>query len=317
MKKILVTGGLGYVGGRIVAELLQDLNAEIYIDSRRTNVDVVNLFSSDRVFLTSEMKNIGDTEVFSRSYFAVIHLAALNEIDSLKFPVQAVEFNVQRSVILLEKAVKSGVGKFIYFSTAHVYGSPLVGNITEETNCRPVHPYSITHKNFEDHLLAARDNGRIDGIVLRLSNAYGSPIWSSVDRWTLLINDLCKQVAETGHLKLNSSGLQQRDFITLTDVARAVCFILDKDPTTTGNGLFNLGGNNTRSILEMAHLVKDCGEEVYNKEVVLDLPVSNDSKVEVALRYSSQKLMELGFNWTGDERSEIINMHKFCKQVFS
>jgi len=84
---------------------------------------------------------------------------------------------------------------------------------------RPVHPYAITHHAAEDFVLAAHDEKRLMGYVIRLSNGFGAPAHAGVDRWTLLVNDLCRQAVQTRQLILRSAGCLGRP-------AEMVCLIL-------------------------------------------------------------------------------------------
>ena len=61
-------------------------------------------------------------------------------------------------------------------------------------------PYAITHRAAEDFTLMFASRGKLDARVVRLSNAFGAPAHGSVDRWTLLVNDLCRQAVETKKL---------------------------------------------------------------------------------------------------------------------
>ncbi len=317
-KKILITGGLGYVGGRIVKALLDTGEFIIYIATRKNTIE--GFFEKNEL-----LKIINSKEVFSfdhsfeHTFECIIHLAAFNEIDCVKHPVEAAEFNIISSLILLQKAIQSKSKHFIYFSTAHVYGSPLQGKIDENVLPRPVHPYSITHKAFEDYLLAARDKNEINGIVFRLSNSFGVPINKDVNRWTLLINDLCKQAALGNQLKLNSSGLQQRDFITLTDVVNAVLFIINLNKEETKDGLFNLGGNYTKSIIEITNLVSERAQIILKKEMQIVLPAIKETPTEnlKPLQFSSEKLKSIGFKWTNDINEEIDHLLVFCNEQFT
>ena len=115
---------------------------------------------------------------------AIVHLAAMNEMDCARDPAAALEVNTALTLRLLNAAVAAGVRRFVYLSTAHVYGAPLRGHIDERALPRPVHPYAITHRAAEDFVLAAFDAGRIEGVVLRLSNGVGAPAHAAVDRWT-------------------------------------------------------------------------------------------------------------------------------------
>lgn len=319
-KKILVTGGLGYVGGRIVRALLESDNYEVHVTSRTLRIDKT-LFKENRFLKLISSDNVFNSkENLEHCYECIIHLAAYNEIDCLKYPIEAAEFNIVSSLILLQKSVKAFCKQFIYFSTAHVYGIPLHGKIDESLITRPIHPYAITHKAFEDFVLAARDKNEIDAIVFRLSNSFGSPIDKNVNRWTLLINDLCKQVVVSDCLTLNSNGIQERDFITLTDVAAAVIHILNLSKEDKVDGLFNLGGNYTKRIIDIAELIKQRAMLVLNKKIEIKVPLSKDNinKSEILpLNFSSEKLRITGFEWSNNIIEEIDNLLIFCNLNFN
>jgi UDP-glucose 4-epimerase len=318
MKKILVTGGLGYVGGRIILHLLSLGNYEVYISTRRKTVETAGLFPRGDVSIIDAAQLEDNNYFFPVIFDSIIHLAGWNEIDSAKDPVSASEYNIISSLKLLRLAIKNNTKQFIYFSTAHVYGSPLQGNITEKSLARPIHPYAISHKGFEDFVLAARDKGEIDGIVLRLSNSFGAPVWPDVNRWSLLVNDLCKQAIRTGVLRLNSNGLQERDFIPLSDVAAATAFFLETEKTATGNGLFNLSGNCTLTVLEMTSIIKERCREILQKDIPVSLLSGGVTGTGTAhLQLRNDKLKALGFTPRLNTTEEIDNLLIFCKIHFS
>ena len=192
--------------------------------------------------------------------------------------------------------------------------------IDESLITRPVHPYAITHKAFEDFALAARDKNEIDAVVLRLSNSFGTPINKDVNRWTLLINDLCRQAVVSDCLILNSNGLQERDFITLTDVVGAVIHILNLSKADKADGLFNLGGNYTRRIIDIAGLIKERTMLIVNKKVEIKIPASQNSSSDsktLPLNFSSEKLKLTGFKWRNNIIEEIDNLLIFCNLHFN
>ncbi len=78
---------------------------------------------------------------------------------------------------------------------------------------------------------------------------------SGVNRWTLVFNGLCRQAMTSGEMVVKSSGKQQRDFIPLHDVAVAVDHFLFKNPKKWDDGLFNLGGDCSLSIVEVAKTI--------------------------------------------------------------
>ena len=104
----------------------------------------------------------------------MIHAAGMNAQDCAENPVGALGFNGVSTARLVQASIRAGVSKFIYFSTAHVYCSPLTGEI-DVTSCpRNLHPYASTHLAGEYALMSAAqgDNG-LTGIILRLSNVIG------------------------------------------------------------------------------------------------------------------------------------------------
>ena len=111
----------------------------------------------------------------------IIHAAGMNARDCAADPLGAMNFNGLATKRLVEAASRSGVKKFIYLSTAHIYASPLVGNITEKTLPQNSHPYATSHLAGESAVLHANDCGIIRGLVIRLSNAYGAPTHKNVN----------------------------------------------------------------------------------------------------------------------------------------
>ena len=92
-KKILITGGLGYVGGRIVQGFLNSNDWEVYVSSR--NLTVPDAFKNFESLVLLESKDVFSTEKpFKCSFDCIVHLAAFNEIDCAKFPIESAEFNI-------------------------------------------------------------------------------------------------------------------------------------------------------------------------------------------------------------------------------
>jgi len=243
----------------------------------------------------------------------VIHLAAMNEVDCLNDPEGAILTNIVGTFKLLKSAEGEGVKKIIYFSTAHVYGSPLAGEIKETTLTRPINPYAITHRASENFLCLYNKRKKMKGIIVRLSNCMGAPVDFNVNRWMLLVNDLCRQAVENKKLVLRSTGLQKRDFITLFDVERAVLHFLKQDIGKYEDSIFNLGGECTISIIEMAKKVADRCEKVMGFKPEIVRPKLKKEKNSPALYYNIDKLKSTGFLLKGNIYKEIDDTLELCK----
>ena len=312
--KILISGGTGYLAGRI-AQYLNDIGGydivlitrmKIYEKKNNSNFPIVQInWGSD--------KNL---QQICNGVDIIIHLAGTNAKDSMSDPIMALEFNAIITGKFLNIAVKSGVQKFIYFSTAHVYKSPLMGIITEDTLPTSLHPYATSHKAGEDIVLGAHSRKEIEGIVFRLSNAFGLPVNKESNCWNLVVNDLCKQIITTGEMKLTSSGMQRRDFISINDVCNAINHIIKLPKSNESRNIFNLGGEWSPTIWELANEIKNISKEVIGNEPRLTrIKPLYDEQTEI-LEFKINKLKKTGFSLLNNKEEEIIKLLEFCKQNF-
>lgn len=314
---ILITGGLGYVGGRVANYLKEkEPRTHILLTTRNRNRKLPQWTEK---FTILEMDILDESSIANclrdKDINIIIHLAALNEIDSIKDPKLALEVNTKGTYRLLNLAYKKGIKNFIYFSTFHVYGDILESVITEETPTRPFHPYAITHRAAEDFVNYFKHYYGLKTLIFRLSNGYGYPMHKEVNRWTLVFNDLCKQAVTGDKIVLKSSGKQYRDFISLHDVARAVHHFIFIIPDKWGDGLYNLGGNCSMSILEVAQKISDIYKSKYKKEIKIKTKQDNGNLIALKpVKYDIEKLMGTGFNLKGDMIFEIERTMHLCKE---
>lgn len=313
---VLITGGLGYVGGRIAHYLVKHSDYNVRITTRKVP-DNVPVWLNKCDIVQVDLVSPDNLQAVCDGVRYILHLAGTNEIVSAASPETALMVTGLGTVKLLEAAERAGVERFIYFSTAHIYGAPLQGTITEQSLPRPVHPYAITHKVAEDFVLAAHDRKILSGMVLRLSNGFGAPMLPQVDRWTLLVNDLCRQAVTEKSLTLHSSGMQKRDFITLHDVCRIALHCIGLPGELCGDGLFNVGGELSMSIIDMARVIAERCSITLGFQSDINRPLQSANEGEYDLTYSIDKLKSTGFMLTGDIISEIDSTLLFCRRVFS
>jgi UDP-glucose 4-epimerase len=313
--KILITGGTGYLAGRI-AQYLNNKNGYQIIIGTSKYLEVQRISSKFNV-LHINWDSDENLQLICKGIDTIIHLAGINASDSLSDPIKALEFNGVNTGKLLRSAVKSGVTKFIYFSTAHVYKNPLIGIITEETLPLSLHPYATSHRAGEDMVLAAHSRNEIEGIVFRLSNSIGAPVNKETNCWMLLANDLCKQVIISGKMKLVTNGMQRRNFITITDVCRAVEYFLKFDFVLSKHNLFNLGGNWSPSVWELAVIISRLSANILGYEPQITRIKPSSSDIPENLEYKISKLEETGFIFCNNHEEEILKLLQFCNSNFS
>ena len=309
--KLLITGGFGYLGGRLAQFLASQAGYEILLGSRQ-HAAPPRWLPQAKVAQTQWDSQAGLEEICTGAD-AVVHLAGMNAQDCAADPVAALELNAVATARLLQAAVQQGVRRFIYLSTVHVYGSPLAGVITEETCPVSLHPFAASHRAGEDVLRAAHQRGEIEGVVIRQSNGYGAPAHKDANCWMLLLNDLCRQAVTTQRMVLRSPG-QRRDFVTLTDACRAIRHLLELPTVKLGDGLFNVGGGWSPTISEMTqHVAARIHAVTGNSPEILRKEDQNTESAEL-LDYRMKKLIGTGFNVSGNGNvdQEIDRLIRFC-----
>ena len=311
---ILITGGFGYIGGRLAKMISTNTKHRVILGSRKPKKTPSQLpgVSSVLTQWDSPESLIG----IMHGIDVVIHASGMNAQDCENDPDIAFQVNGVATSNLLMAAIKKKVGRFIYLSTIHVYGSPLAGRITEDSPTKASHPYATSHQAGEDAVLTESKKGNIKGIVVRLSNAFGSPVYNDVNCWMLLVNDLCRQAVVNRSLVMTSSGKQRRDFVTLFDVVRAISHLLHLPKEQLEDGVFNVGGNWAPCVIDMALLIQSRCSDVLDfvPEIIRPEPSSCESAFD--LEYRIDKLLSTGFSLTGCVDDEVDTTLLLCQDVF-
>ena len=308
--RILITGASGLVGSRLTADLerhgyairLASRNPEFVLHSSQ---DVKYIDWGDESSLLAACQDVQ----------IIIHAAGMNAQDCSLNPSGALLANGVASAKLAIAARRAGVGRLIYFSTAHVYVNPLSGTITEDICPTNLHPYASSHLAGEFALRYAGQDGSMQVLVLRMSNAFGSPLFPQSNCWTLLVNDLCRQFAQKGRLQLVSNGQQWRDFIPLADVCAVVTRLLDCKKDFNSLGVLNLGGRSMQ-VIEMAELVRARVAAVYGHLPAIQMPTTSLKNDTAFLNYRCDKLVDLIGPLNKDISGEIDGLLAFCMQHF-
>lgn len=310
--RILITGGFGFIGGRL-GQYLQARGHQIILGTRKIsgspewlpNAEVANINWDNDLSLQTVCEDVG----------VIIHAAGMNSQQCAEDPVLSLAFNGLATARLVRAAGLKGVRLFIYLSTAHVYAAPLIGTISENTCPVNRNPYAYSHRAGEDSLLSFRRKGIINGTVLRVSNAIGSPAYKDVNCWQLLVNDLCRQAVEKREMVLNTTGLQQRDFIAINDVCDLISQLISIDSRPLPE-IINVGSSYSRSILAMAELIQDRCAVIFGYRPPLHYPKSNTEEINTALNYRTLAFEQINFEPRNDVNSEIDNLLVFCQDNF-
>lgn len=289
--KVLVTGGFGYLGGRLVLGLAARGHQPVLAGRRIRESGSLGLPSVTLdVLAPIEMLR---ASLRSNEVEAIVHLASLDEIESVSDPELALRVSGEGTRRLIEAAQAEGIERLVYFSTFHVYGRRPPSLITEDVPTRASHPYAIAHLAGEGFCREANEAGRVRCVAFRMSNGYGAPADLSVERWSLAHNGFCREATLDGRVTLLTSGVQRRDLVWLDDVAQAVHLVLLAPADQLGEAVFNLGGGWAPTIFELASIVAERAQSVLGREVPVIRPASGPDSPELV--YSIDRLRELGY----------------------
>jgi UDP-glucose 4-epimerase len=122
--------------------------------------------------------------------------------------------------------------------------------------------------------------------------------------WRTLTSDLCRQAVLEKRMEMRTDGLQERNFITKTDIARAVHHLIALPKTDASNGLFNLGGSKSQTLLAMANMIQERAQNKFGVEIPLHRPEPTTTDIQ-HLKFDTRKLLDTGFLLTEDAPGEI------------
>ncbi len=309
---ILITGATGLIASRL-AGYLHLKGFKLRLGSRSGSVPYE--LSNTEVVVTDWLD---DKTLLSacNGVDVVIHAAGMNASDSAHNPLDAIIVNGVGTARLALAAVKSKVRKIIYLSTAHIYSDPLSGRISEECFANNIHPYASSHLAGEFAVRQVARNSEIQVLALRLSNAFGAPLSHHSNCWMLLVNDLCKQIAVTKKIKLNTAGMQWRDFIPISNLCNIFEKLIESKFDFNNFGVINVGGR-AMQVIEMAELIQIRAEIYFKEKIIIERPEKIQNTQVKKLDYCCDRLINLIGPLQLDFMGEIDTLLEFCNINYS
>ncbi|MBM7573629.1 NAD-dependent epimerase/dehydratase family protein [Aquibacillus albus] len=291
--KVLVTGGAGFIGSHVVEALHRAQYAVTIIDlssdSHRYQAMNIPYYGID----------INNKEKLEKAFElekpdVVIHLAAQVDVkQSIIAPKDDAKTNILGTIYLLEAAKKFHVKKFIYASSAAVYGEPHYLAIDEEHPKQPLSFYGISKLTGEQYVQAFSTIHGLSYTILRYANVYGPG--SSKKLNNDVINIFLSKMMNKQKPEVFGDGKQTRDFIYVKDIASATIAALYHGDNQT----LNISTNHGTSINELIHsinsLLEDEVEPVYHPKRegdILDSYLDNGNAKEYLTWYPNSTLMD-------------------------
>ncbi|MEA3316818.1 MAG: SDR family oxidoreductase, partial [Bacteroidota bacterium] len=245
MKKILVTGGAGYIGSVLVRQLLEKNYKVKVLDILNFGGDsLVELFNNPNFeFQKGDVRLNKDIEQAIEGVDAIVNLAAIvGDPACAKEPNVAKETNFEAIKTLYDLANKKGISKFVFASTCSNYGKMTDPTkfITEESELAPISLYAETKVATEQFLLGQNESNICKPTCLRFSTVYGL---SPRMRFDLTVNEFTKELALDRELVIFGEQFW-RPYCHVVDLARSVSTVLEADESKVAFDVFNVGDTN-------------------------------------------------------------------------
>lgn len=234
--KVLVTGGAGFIGSHVADMFLEAGHEVVIVDNLSTGRER-NINPRAR-FYKIDIRDPELSKVFEQERPEVVdhHAAQMDVRKSVVDPVYDADVNILGTLNLLEACRKAGVRKVVYISSGGAaYGEPVYLPCDEKHPIDPLCPYGVTKHTVEHYLFLYRELYGLDYAVLRYPNVYGprQDPYGEAGVVAIFTGLMLKRKPVT----INGTGEQERDFVYVTDCARANLMVAVPGPT----GIYNLG----------------------------------------------------------------------------
>jgi ADP-L-glycero-D-manno-heptose 6-epimerase len=249
MKRILVTGGTGFIGSALTKRLIKEGHEVIITGTSRENCP------EGAIFLPVHLYGIDWTQLCRLDM--TFHQAGNNDTLDKDFN-QMLRANLYAPIQLFHRALKGGCKKFVYASSTAIYGNSPAPYIESETSLNPLNFYADSKARFEKFALHFGLENEVDCVGLRYCNVYG-PGEAHKGRRASMIHQMAQTMLQERRPRLFKDGTQKRDWAYIDDVVEANI----RASKFTGVDIFNIGSGKAASFNEII--------KVLNKELNLTI----------------------------------------------
>ncbi len=296
-KRILVTGGAGYIGSILVQFLLQAGYKVVILDKLMHGVDpLINFLKNpppNLSIIIGDIQNKDDVQRSLENIHAVIHLAAIVGDPACAADSElAVNVNFNATVRLADMCKKRKIKRFIFASTCSVYGSGRQNILTEDSEVNPISLYAETRLYGERGILSLADNNFAPAL-LRLGTLFGL---SPRMRFDIIVNYLTQKAIRKEKISI-FGGEQWRPLLHVSDAARAFQIAMESPLEKVNKQIFNTGLINLQ-VKDIATILKKnipaAKIQILNKfEDQRSYNVSFE-KIQKTLNFKAKKTIDIG-----------------------
>jgi len=250
--KVLITGGAGFIGSHIVERLLDSSLAVLVLDSlekgRFENIGH-HVGKENFFFVKGDIRNCNVIKQVVKEVDGVVHLAALTSpAESFEKPSLYNEVNITGTINLLNACLDSGVKRFVYASSAALYGHTKDLPIRENLPLRPRSPYGISKMTAEAYVRLFFEEYGLETVSLRYFNVYGPR--QVHNQYSGVITQFINCLRANRSLVIYGDGKQTRDFVNIKDIVEASIQALTRNGVA--GEVFNIGTGVATTINELA-----------------------------------------------------------------
>jgi UDP-glucose 4-epimerase len=255
MPRAVVTGGAGFIGSHMV-DLLVDHGYSVVVIDNLVTGRAENLAQHRREprveFHETDMCAVAADSRLFKDIDYVFHFGGIGDIvPSIERPLQYMRANVDGTLAVLEASRHAGVRKFVYAASSSCYGLATELPTTEEALIRPEYPYALSKYLGESAALHWAQVYRLPVISIRMFNVYG-PRVRTTGAYGAVFGVFLAQKLHGKPYTVVGDGSQRRDFVYVTDVARA--YLMAAESSQAGE-VFNLGSGNPQTVNRLVELM--------------------------------------------------------------
>ena len=308
-KKILVTGGAGFIGSNLTEALLKLNNEVICLDNfatgKKENITPF-LTNPNYTLIEGDIRNISDCKLAVKDVDYVLHQAALGSVPrSIKDPITSNEVNVSGFLNMLTASRDSGVKRFIYAASSSTYGDSEVLPKVEDKIGKPLSPYAITKYVNELYADVFSKTYGLETIGLRYFNVFGRK-QDPNGAYAAVIPKFVSQFMTGESPVINGNGEFSRDFTYIDNVIQANLLSMITNNKEAINTVYNVAFGERNTLKDLVELLKKFLTEfdskikdiqvIYGPNRAGDIPHSLASidKAKNLLAYNPQFSLEKG-----------------------
>lgn len=249
MKKILVTGGAGFIGSHLVNKLIEK-NFEVNVLDNLSTGSIKNVNKKSN-FIKGDIRDKKILKKAIKNCKIVYHLAAKTHLqESIINPSECIEINVTGTANIIEICLIKKI-KIIFASSCSLYPLNYPKKISENVITNPITPYAMSKFLCEKLLNFYSNRSKLETCILRCFNVYGKN-QNSKSFYSAVIPKFIKNACKNKNLILNNGGTQKRDFVHVDDVVDAY---IDCGLKKKIIGTYNIGSGNSISIKRLANII--------------------------------------------------------------